>query len=440
MLYAWIGLVIYIGLVLVPVIVATAVGSGSDNFLHTMGKYFALAAFVIIFLQVFLAGRIKWIERPFGLDMVIRFHRNMAVLAAVLLLSHPLLIAVSEGHWNLLFSLDLPWYIWLGKIALVVLIINAGISIYQKKLHLKFEQWRVGHNVSGLVIIVLIFLHSWFTGSDLEPAGMKVLWIGILSAAVLVYLYHKIFRPWRLKHHAYRVIDVQQETADVWTIKLAPPAGEKITAYLPGQFHFVTFYREGNLPVEEHHWTISSSPAENGYVSSTIKELGDFTATIGQTQVGDRAAVQGAFGRFSYALHPQEKDLVFIAGGIGITPLMSMLRHMRDTAENRSVLLLYANANKDKIVFRQELEDLANSRFPVLNVVHVLDNPDSGWTGETGHIDREKIERYIGGSDLKEKVFYVCGPQEMRESVIKDLKDLGVADHRIRLEVFSFLD
>ncbi|HIE26514.1 TPA: hypothetical protein EYP66_04440 [Candidatus Poribacteria bacterium] len=67
---------------------------------------------------------------------------------------------------------------------------------------------------------------------------------------------------------------------------------------LPGQFHFIKLYREGGLPVEEHPFTISSSPTEKGFVSSTIKESGDFTATIGQTKPGDTASVQGPYGRF----------------------------------------------------------------------------------------------------------------------------------------------
>jgi predicted ferric reductase len=441
MFNALIRLGLYVGIVLAPVTIAAVIGVESGSMIHEMGKNAALVAFVIIFLQVFLVARIKWIERPFGLDMVIRFHRNMAVLAAALLLSHPLLMAAAWGDWGLLNPMGLSWVVWLGQIALVLLIINIGLSVYQKKLKLKFELWRLGHNISGLLILGLIFTHSWIIGHDLEMRAMRAIWIIILSATVLMYLYHRLFRPWQRKRRAYEVVDVQQESSDVWTIKLAPPAGETIAPYLPGQFHFLTFYRAKDLPVEEHHWTISSSPAERGYVSSTIKELGDFTATISRTRKGDRASVHGAFGRFSYVLHPKENDLVFIAGGIGITPLMSMLRHMRDTAEKRSVLLFYANPEAGKIVFRQELEEMEDGRYPALKVVHVLDRPDNDWTGETGRVDREKIRRFCGqGNDLKEKVFYICGPEKMRDSVIRDLTSLGVPDNRMRTEIFSFLD
>jgi ferredoxin-NADP reductase len=167
--------------------------------------------------------------------------------------------------------------------------------------------------------------------------------------------------------------------------------------------------------------------------------VGDFTSTIGRTKPGDTAAVHGPFGRFSYALHPRERDLVFLAGGIGITPLMAMLRHMRDTRDTRSVTLLYANRNEDQIVFREELNDIAAGQWPVLDLVHVLSRPEGDWRGESGHIDRDKIEKFCG-QNLGTKVFYVCGPLRMSTALISTLRDMGVPDQRIRREIFSFLD
>jgi ferredoxin-NADP reductase len=174
-------------------------------------------------------------------------------------------------------------------------------------------------------------------------------------------------------------------------------------------------------------------------VSSTIKALGDFTSTMGQTRVGDRAAVHGGFGRFSYVLYPKERDLVFIAGGIGITPLMSMIRHMQDTRDTRQVLLLYANKDQSGIVFSRELSEIEAGGHPSLRVVHVLGSPGPGWKGETGFVDEEKILR-LCGDDLDGKIFYVCGPSGLIDAVLDALTGLGVEDYRIRIEIFSFLD
>lgn len=431
-------IIIYAVIVLIPVAVAAILGPSSGNILREVGKSFALAGFTILFLQVFLAARIKWIERPFGLDILIRYHKHMAVFGAILLISHPLLIAAGGGGWHLLIGLDVPVTIWLGKITLFLLIINVLISIYQMKLKLKFEGWRLTHDIVGPVILVFAFGHSFFAGVDLQLGAIQGIWAVLWVLAVITFFYHRIIRPLLCKRHLYRVIGVHPESEDVHTVKLAPSEGKKIAPYLPGQFHFITFYRGRNLPVEEHHWTISSSPTETGYISSTIKALGDFTATMGETREGDKAAVHGAFGRFSYALHPEEKDLVFIAGGIGITPLRSMLRHMHDTEDSRSVILFYANKKENEIVFYKELSEMEKGKHPRLKVVHVLNDLDEGWKGETGFVDREKIERFCG-KNLGEKVFYICGPPPMIEAVITALKNMGVVDKQIRLEIFSFL-
>ena len=429
----------YAVILLIPVFIASLWHKTPEGIVYQTGRNFALLGFMILTLQVILAGRFKWVEKPFGLDILIRFHKQMALFAAGLLLLHPLLLAAGGAGWRLIFGLDLPWYIWLGKAALVLLLANAVLSLYQVSLNLKFETWRLLHDILGPAIIVSVFVHSWMAGDDLEAANMKGLWILMVALTVLLFSYHRFLRPYRLNRRLWRVTEVRKETEDVHTVKLAPPEGEEIFDYFPGQFQFITFYRGRNLPVEEHHWTISSSPTQRGYVSSTIKALGDFTATIGETRVGDEAAVHGAFGRFSYALHPEERDLVFLAGGIGITPLMSMLRYMEDTRDDRSVLLLYANEDEKRIVFREALSEIERKEVPRLQVVHVLNNPAEGWTGETGRLNREKIQHFCG-SDFSGKTFYVCGPPGMIRTVLAALESLGVADRRIRLEIFSFLD
>ena len=127
---------------------------------------------------------------------------------------------------------------------------------------------------------------------------------------------------------------------------------------------------------------------------------------------------------------------MFIAGGIGITPLMSMLRYMWDTRADVDVLLLYGNRTERDIVFRAELEQIAQDKLPMLSVVHVLSEADDNWAGQTGYIDGDKIRRYCGG-DLSSKAFYVCGPPPMMTAVIKMLRRLGVPTGSIHSERFS---
>jgi predicted ferric reductase len=205
--------------------------------------------------------------------------------------------------------------------------------------------------------------------------------------------------------------------------------------YLPGQFHFLTLYHTNETHHEQHPFTISSSPTDRVGISSSIKASGDYTATIHKTVVGDCAALLGPFGRFSYALYPSERNLVLIAGGIGITPFMSMVRHMRDTGDGRDVLLLYCNRTEKDIAFRNELEEIAVRGIPRLRMVHVLDHTDSDWTGVRGRITVELIKKEC--KSLDGRVFYVCGPPNMMMGLVKDLKKAGVKRGNIRYERFS---
>jgi predicted ferric reductase len=436
-------IILYLLIILAPLLLVTIITPGTlheQGILYEIGKNFGLTAFMILMLQPLIAGRFKWIEAPFGLDILIRFHKYMAFFAICLLILHPVLLAAGGLGWKLLIGIDLPWYIWVAKITLVLLLVHVGLSAFQNQIGIKFEKWRFSHNILAPLIFVLAFFHSWFAGQNLENPPLKFIWPVIVILALGFFFYHRIFRPMALAGKPYRVVKVKQETDDVWTVTMTPPAGtKKVYDYLPGQFHFITFHRSRDLPEEEHHWTISSSPTDHGIISSTIKALGDFTSTIGQTRTGDTATVHGPFGRFSYVNYPDEQDLVFIAGGIGVTPLRSMLRHMNHIELEKSVLFIYANSDEKNIVFRNELNDLAAGKYPRLKLIHVLENPPKNWTGETGLLNYEKIERFCQDK-VKNAGFYVCGPPVLVETTIGHLKKLGVPDTRIHLEIFSFLD
>lgn len=428
--------VAYVIIVTSPLLLVTALGLHSPNeLIYEIARSFALSAFAILCLQPVLAARLKWIESPYGMDVLSRFHKYMGIFVTILLLLHPPFLVLGGGGLPLITSLDQPWYIWFGKIGLLVLLVHTLLSVFPSRLGLKFEQWRRIHYILAPLIIVLVFVHGWETGDDLKDLPVRGLWIILILGSLSAYMYHKIWKPAVLSRHPYRVLEVKQEIHNVWTVKMAPTEHGRLYDYLPGQFHFITFLRGGNFPVEEHHWTISSSPTQKEFVSSTIKESGDFTSTIGLTKPGDKAVIQAPFGRFSYVLHPEDKDIVFIAGGIGITPFIGMLRYMRDTKADLNVLLLNANRSEKDIVFRSELAEIEAAGKPSLKVIHILSNPGADWTGEKGYVDREKIERYVRLVDGKG--FYVCGPPPMSAKIIETLLSMGVPYNRIRTEIFS---
>lgn len=428
-------LLVYLALILAPVLIVTVSSlSPGDLFAYNLGRCFALLAFAVMVLQVALAARLKWVERPFGLNLTFPFHRRMGVLAAILLLAHPPLMALGGGGFSLLYNGD--WYIWVGKGALLLLLVNVGISVWRPRLGLAFEEWRQWHDFLGPAVLVFAFIHSWNASVDFTIPLMKILWVAFLAFALVLLVHHKLYTPWRLRQTPYKVLEVKPEARDVWTVSFAPPAGQPRFAFVPGQFQFVTFLASQGLPVEEHHFTIATSPTETGFHASTIKASGNFTSLISQVKPGDPVAIQAPFGRFSHVLHPEAQDLVFIAGGIGITPLMSNLRHLRDTGAASRVLLLYANKSEADIVFREELDRMVGEAKPQVEVVHLLSRPDSSWTGKTGRLDREKLKG-LCGDRLGSGTFFLCCPPPMTKSLVATLRELGVPVARISYEYFS---
>jgi ferredoxin-NADP reductase len=135
-------------------------------------------------------------------------------------------------------------------------------------------------------------------------------------------------------------------------------------------------------------------------------------------------------------LYPDEKELVFISGGIGITPLISMLRHMRDTKADIDVRMLCFNRTERDIAFRDELAEIESGEFPRLNVNHILSTPSSSWQRGQEYPNKDMIGRLLG-DDVASKVYYVCGPPPMMKIVINALRDLGVSGSNIRYENFA---
>jgi predicted ferric reductase len=427
---------LYALLVSLPIIlVFWKVPEGDGNIIIELGKAFALSGFAILTLQFVLASRLRWLARPFGLEILLRYHKAMAIFGGILILLHPILLAVGSGYWELLYGFKQPWYILLGKLAFLLLLVQIVTSINRQRLHLKFERWRLLHNLAPLIFL-FAFIHSLQVGEeDLGPTPLQILWWTFFGLAALTYGYHKVYAPLRAKRKAYRVSGVKQESPDTWTLSLQPPPGASLPGYRPGQFQFVVLWRgERGLPVEEHHFTIASSP-EAPELQMTIKSVGDFTATIRQTQPGDKVSVEGPFGRFSYTLHPQDKNFVFLAGGIGITPLMSMLRHMRDTQADISVLLIWGNKSEADIIFKEDLEAMAAGEKPRLQVVHILSQPGADWSGEKGYLCADFLRKYIKDG-FAEKIYYICGPPVMTDLALRLLRGLGVPADKIDYEQF----
>jgi predicted ferric reductase len=422
-------------LALTPLMVFAATSPPSDDATPVrVAVNCAVVAFSIIAMQFVLMGRFRWIEAPFGLDVILRFHQGMALVSICLLCAHPLLLG-SALSWKLLTRWSVRWPIWAGRLALLVLLTHGAAAVGRRALRLRYETWLRTHNVGALLLLGLGFAHSLAVGGDFAaPGPQRIIWIALLLTACGAWLYRRAVRPRALAKRPYKVLSVHREAPAVWTVTLQP-ATDNQSPFVPGQFYFLRPIG-GSLPAEEHPFSVASSPRSDGKISFTIKQCGDFTSAVGGLTAGDLVAVHGPFGRFSHVFHAGSDDLVFVAAGVGITPLISMLRYMRDRRDPRRVLLVYANRDPAAILFRQELENLESTGLPLLRVVHVVSHAaDDGHMVE-GRLDAPLLQRICG--DLSGKRFFVCCPPQMSASLTCGLRRAGVALSRIHNDFFGF--
>ncbi len=182
---------------------------------------------------------------------------------------------------------------------------------------------------------------------------------------------------------------------------------------------------------EPHPFTISSSPT-SGDLSVSVKAVGDFTSTVKDATPADGAIVDMPYGTFSF-LNYDAPNLVFIAGGIGITPFISMLRYMVDKKLERNVILIWGNKTEKDIAFKAELVQM-DAAMPSLRIIHVLSNQPE-WPGEKGYVTAGLLRKHLEG--IENPQIFVCGPPVMMTKVVGALKQVGVPKERIHFERFA---
>lgn len=206
--------------------------------------------------------------------------------------------------------------------------------------------------------------------------------------------------------------------------------------FRPGQYFFITIKVKGQDA--EHHFSFSNSPTEKGYVEFTKRITNsDFSQTLATLTPGAWARLRGPLGGFTLPL--RQRKLSFISGGIGITPLRSMLRYIVDRGLDCDVTLLYGNSSPDEIVFREELDGFAR-RHDGIRVVHSLPggNVPPGWNGRRSIISSGMVRDVM--PDFMDRRHYISGPPRMVLSLQEQLAALGVPAQQIRTDSFTGYD
>lgn len=306
-------------------------------------------------------------------------------------------------------------------------------AVFRDKLPYRYETWRLTHGIGGLLIAAMGTHHAIDAGrySGINP--LAIYWLVLLGLAVFTLVYVYVITPFRQLRRPYRVVSVDRVARKTWDLAIEPVHGDALE-FEPGQFCWLTLGRSP-FAVTEHPFSISSCPADRPVIRFTIKEAGNFTNCIGSVALGARAYLDGPHGGLTLTRH-SGTGIAFIAGGVGLAPIMSILRHLHAEGERWPLKLVYGNRLADQILYRDELERMAGSLD--LTVHHVLSEPPADWSGDVGQLDKEILRRHVVFEGYERWLYVVCGPAPMIDSVEDSLGRLGVPLRQIVSEKFSY--
>lgn len=429
--FFWISL--YLAVVLVPVflMLVPPVPSGRGFWLE-FSVALGFVGLTQIAVQFILIARFKRVTAPYGIDIILRYHRQIALVAVAAILLHPLIIVLDNpSRAELLNPLGGNWAsraAWASVFALLAIVVT---SVFRERLRIGYERWRLSHLVLGVLAIGFAQLHVSLAGLYVNTAWKQVIWVGTALLMVGLVVYLRVLKPAWQRAHRWRVVEVRPERGETHTLVLEP-VGHEGMRFLPGQFAWIKL---GGSPysLNEHPFSFSSSAERTDRLEFGIKALGDFSSGIPEIPVGTAAYVDGPHGAFSIDRY-QAPGYVFIGGGVGITPFLSFLRTMADRGDPRPVTLLYAANSWDEATYREELEAL-EERLD-LKTIYVLDEAPEDFEGETGYIDGGVLERQLPEEDYK-RFFFLCGPPPMMDSVHAALMEHGVPEAHVQLEKFN---
>lgn len=427
-------LLVWMALALLPMGIALAGDPPAvrDRIVET-GAMLGLLGLGVLSAQALTSGRQRWFARGLGQDDVLQFHRQTGLLGWGLVLAHPLTMMLGDARF--LDYLD-PREDWLRATPLwtVLLAVTwlATTSLWRLSFGLQYEHWRLLHGALALLVVTIGLGHALMVDHYTGPLWKKLALTMAVGASLYAVIENRVLRPRGLARRPWTVQSVETARDGSHVLRLSP-AGHAGLRFRPGQYAWITI---GETPwrLQHHPFSISSS-AESSTLEFTIKPLGDFTSRIGAIPVGTRAFVEGPYGEFVYLPDACPQGAVFIAGGVGITPILSMLRTARDGGATAPMWLIYGNPAWDDVLYRDALDAL--SKELPLTVIHVLEDAPDDWDGETGHIDGDLLDRHL--PDLASLPVYVCGPDALANAVEPALIARGVTADRLYSERFDLV-
>ncbi|MFA6105745.1 MAG: ferredoxin reductase family protein [Patescibacteria group bacterium] len=398
-----------------------------------LGRITGLLSEFLILFQLVLIGRIRFIEKQFGHDELNNVHRWVGTYIIIFLVAHPLLLSIGWGsmtdtsYWAQFLSFISDWHdvvnALIGLIIFTIAII-LSLTVFRKKL--KYERWHFTH-LFIYIAIVLALEHQTKSG-DLTRAPALYYWLTLNYAVFGLILFYRFLRPFYLfARHRFKIEKIVAESNDVTSIYISGKDINKFS-FDAGQFAIINFLKWGML--SSHPFSISCAP-NNDYLRFTIKSLGDFTNRIKELSPGTGVIIDGPLGTFTEK-KSKTKRFLFIAAGVGITPIAGIIDSLTKKGIT-DITLLYCIRSAAQIPFRAHFDELP------IKTYYLISDAGAGYGGKeyiSGRLDKDKIKQLA--PDYLDCDIFFCGPPNMHDPVTNMLKELGVRPGRLHYEKFSF--
>jgi predicted ferric reductase len=432
-------LLIYLGVIALPLVLSWSGTRPYRSLPDELAGAAGMLAFAILLAEFLLSGRFRTISHGVGMDVTMRWHQVLARVALALAVLHPFLYQAP-------FNPALPWdstrqltlsdndaALASGVAGWVLLIVLTVLAIGRTALPYRYETWRLMHGIGALTVALLVLHHTLGAGRYSADPVIAWIWGGYAAVAIFSLVHVYLLKPLYHLRHPWRVTSVRRIALRTWELTLSPRGHPGLT-YRAGEFAWIKVDRSA-FSLAENPFSIASAPAGGTDLQFVIKELGDFTGNFGRLSPGMTAFVDGPHGNLTVAGRG-EPGIAMVAGGIGIAPMLGILRQLRLEGDTRPTALLYGNRVPEQIVFPDELDTL--TREHGTEITHCLQEPEPGWHGQSGMMDAALVREMFDRPDRLEWLYVICGPGPMMDTVEATLLDLGIPKERILLERFQY--
>jgi len=427
-------LILFLVLVLAPLALAM-IGHEEENrgFWIEFGVGLGFVGLAMMGLQFVLTARYSKIGAPFGLDELLQFHGQAGYIAWLFIMGHFIILFVADSEYIRFLdpTENLPRAVALYGVIFAITALIAATH-WREKFGLIYEWWRASHGVLALFVVFIGTVHILQVSFYISELWQQAIWVTLSLAAIGMLVHNRVLRPMQMKKRPWKVSSIYEETDDTWSVWMQP-VGHNGLKFEAGQFIWITL---GDSPfsLQQHPFTISSAPGQKK-IRLTIKELGDFTSQIDTLEAGSLAFIEGPYGNFTLDAGSSTHN-VFIVGGIGITPTMSILQDLKRRGDQRETTVIYGTPSKELTPFYEELKKL--SAEINLSLIHVFEKAPDSWKGETGFITEEIMRRNLP-ENISDCEYFVCGPPLMMDVVESTLREWGVPVHRVHSERFNIV-